>query len=69
MALLLGRRGPFVNDFASILALEAAFVVTLAAALTYRFIERPFIDYGERVAAYEKPRPTGGEALAINGEA
>lgn len=58
MALAMGRPTPSVVDAASFLAVPAAAVVTLIVAnLSYRFIERPFIAYGERHAAYRDAAP------------
>ncbi|WP_330083626.1 acyltransferase [Methylocystis iwaonis] len=54
MALAFGRAVPNIVDLFSALSAATAFVATIAlATLTYRFVERPFIDYGDRYVTYD----------------
>jgi len=53
MALAFGHARPEAVDASSTLALAIAFPYTLAvASLTWRYVERPFMDLGDRVARY-----------------
>jgi peptidoglycan/LPS O-acetylase OafA/YrhL len=53
-ALALGNETPLVNSAETATTVGLAFLVMLLLAeLSYRYIERPFIAYGERQAAYK----------------